>query len=33
LIAVYVSMSEAQMERVQLALGAGPPQPKPAGER
>jgi hypothetical protein len=33
LIAVYVSMSETQIERVQLALGAGPPQPKPDGAR
>lgn len=33
MIAVYMSLNEAQMERVQLALGAGPPQPGAGGGR
>jgi hypothetical protein len=33
LIAVYQTLSETQAERVQLALGAGPPQPNPDAKR
>jgi hypothetical protein len=33
LIAVYQTLSETQAERVQLALGAGPPQPNPDARR
>ena len=32
LIAVYQTLSETQAERVQLALGAGPPQPSPGAK-
>ena len=32
MVAIFLSLNDRQIERVQLALGAGPPQPKPPQE-